>query len=55
MGKAISLPRILAALLVLGTMGAISWYAYWLLPQRLLVPGFMPVFLTFFGGLALPD
>lgn len=54
MGKAIASSRILAALFALGTLGAIAWYAYWMLPQRLLVPGFVPFFLTFFGGLALP-
>ena len=54
MGKVIALSRILAALFALCTLGAIAWYAYWMLPQRLLIPGFMPIFLIFFGGLALP-
>ena len=54
MTKPITSGRLLAALFALGTLGAIAWYAYWMLPQRLVIPGFLPVFLTFFGGLALP-
>jgi TPR repeat protein len=46
--------RALAALLALGTVGAIGWHAYWSLPQARLTPGLARFFFAFSAGLALP-
>lgn len=46
--------RTLARLLVLATLGAIGWYAYWVVPQTRMIPGSGRFVLLFFGGLALP-
>ena len=46
--------RTLATLLVLATLGAIGWYAYWVVPQTRMTPGSGRFVLLFFGGLALP-
>lgn len=52
--KPLTAGRSLAALLAFATLGAIAWFAYWMLPLRQLHPGFMRFFVLFFGGLALP-
>jgi len=46
--------RTLSALLVLATLGAVGWYAYWVIPQTRMTPDSGRFVVLFFGGLALP-